>query len=71
LDMPRGARIHVPGELHHVMVRGIERGAIFQDDQDRRRLLDRISGVFQEERVECYAWAFLTNHVHLSPVLRK
>ena len=47
------------------MVRGIERGAIFQDEQDRKRLLDRISGVFQEERVVCYAWAFLSNHVHI------
>jgi hypothetical protein len=26
--MPRGARLDTPGTLHHVMVRGIERGAV-------------------------------------------
>ena len=30
--MPRLARIDVPGALHHVMARGIERRAIFRDD---------------------------------------
>jgi putative transposase len=33
--MPRGARLDAPGTLHHVIVRGIERGTIFQDDEDR------------------------------------
>ncbi len=32
--MPRKARIDAPGALHHVMVRGIERRKIFQDDKD-------------------------------------
>jgi hypothetical protein len=33
--MPRGARLDVPGTLHHVMVRGTEGMAIVQDDEDR------------------------------------
>ena len=29
--MPRGRRLDAPGVLHHVMVRGLERRAIFRD----------------------------------------
>ena len=30
--MPRGARLDAPGTLHHVMLRGIERGNIVNAD---------------------------------------
>ncbi len=33
--MPRKARIDAPGALHHIMARGIERGKIFRDDDER------------------------------------
>jgi hypothetical protein len=32
--MPRGARLDVPGTLHHVMVRGIEGNSIVADDEE-------------------------------------
>ena len=35
--MPRIARLDTPGLLHHVMIRGIERRKIFNDDKDRDR----------------------------------
>jgi hypothetical protein len=37
--MPRNARIDAPGALHHLIVRGIERKEIFQNDADRDFLL--------------------------------
>jgi len=40
--MPRKARLDVPGALHHIMVRGINKSAIFDDDQDRRKFLERL-----------------------------
>jgi len=63
--MPRQARIDAPGALHHVVVRGIERKGIFKDDKDREDFLDRLSGLLQEKLTPCYAWALMTNHVHL------
>jgi len=33
--MPRKPRIDAAGATHHVMVRGIERGAVFRCDTDR------------------------------------
>jgi putative transposase len=64
-DMPRKARIDAPGALHHVIVRGIERKAIFKDDVDRSAFLERIGSIFVPSKTPCFAWALMTNHVHL------
>jgi putative transposase len=40
--MPRQARLDVPGALHHIMVRGINKTDIFKDDQDRGLFLERL-----------------------------
>ncbi len=37
--MPRQASLDVPGALHHIMVRGINKSIIFTDDQDRNLFL--------------------------------
>jgi len=39
--MPRGARLDIPGTLHHVMVRGIKQGHIVPEDSDRVEFLRR------------------------------
>ena len=33
--MPRLARLDTPGVLHHIIIRGIERRLIFEDDENR------------------------------------
>jgi putative transposase len=63
--MPRKARIDAPGALHHIILRGIERRPIFNDDQDYRNYLDRLGGVITETSTHCYAWVLMPNHVHL------
>ena len=63
--MPRRARIDAPGALHHIVIRGIEGKAIFKDDTDREDFIDRLSSLLQETATPCYAWALMTNHVHL------
>jgi len=40
--MPRLARLDAPGVLHHVMIRGIERRNIFDDNKDPDNLLTRL-----------------------------
>ena len=62
--MPRIARLDTPGLLHHVMIRGIERREIFNDDKDRENLLQRLSVLLPETKTQCYAWSFLSNHAH-------
>jgi len=63
--MPRQARIDAPGALHHIVIRGIERRRIFADDTDREDFIERMSALLLETRTRCYAWALMTNHVHL------
>ena len=63
--MPRGARLDAPGTLHHVIVRGIERGAIFQDDSDRGEFVRRIRELAKSTGTTFYAFAMMPNHVHL------
>jgi REP element-mobilizing transposase RayT len=63
--MPRKARLDVPGALHHIMVRGINRSAIFDDDQDRQKFLDRMGANIVEAKCSIYAWVLMTNHIHL------
>ena len=63
--MPRQSRIDAPGALHHVIVRGIERGKIFRSDFDRDNFLKRLSALIPETQTDCFAWALIPNHIHL------
>jgi putative transposase len=63
--MPRKSRIDAAGALHHVMVRGIERGAVFQNDTDRNHFLERLKEILNDTNTICYAWALIPNHFHL------
>ncbi len=63
--MPRRARLDVPGALHHIMVRGIDRSAIFKDDEDRSRFLERLGENIAGGHCAVYAWVLMDNHVHL------
>jgi REP element-mobilizing transposase RayT len=63
--MPRKARIDAPDALHHIIIRGIERKAIFKDNADRANFLERLGRIVSETETSCYAWVLMTNHVHL------
>ena len=63
--MPRRARLDAPGALHHIMVRGINKAAIFSDDQDRQKFLERLGENIDAAQCDIYAWVLMTNHVHL------
>lgn len=63
--MPRQARIDGPGALHHIICRGIDRRKIFRDDFDRDNFVTRLSTILTDTSTRCYAWAFLSNHLHL------
>jgi REP element-mobilizing transposase RayT len=64
--MPRGPRLDAPGVVHHVMVRGIEQSAIFQNDDDRADFIRRLARLLPDTQTTCLAWCVLPNHVHLA-----
>jgi hypothetical protein len=45
---PRHAGIDAPGSLQHIIIRGIERRAIFKIDADRDDFIDRLGNLLQE-----------------------
>ena len=58
--MPRQARLDSPGTLHHVMIRGIEKRRIVDDETDRREFVRRLGSLAEETRTPIYAWALIT-----------
>jgi REP element-mobilizing transposase RayT len=63
--MPRQARLDAPGTLHHVILRGMERGMIVADREDRHAFVTRLGEVAIATGTTLYAWALLPNHAHL------
>ena len=63
--MPRQARLDSPGALHHIMVRGINKSAIFEDDEDRVRFLNRFGENVINAGGGVYAWVLMANHAHV------
>jgi putative transposase len=63
--VPRQARLDSPGTLHHVMIRGIERGDIVSGDKDREEIVFRMGDLADETRTKIYAWAVMSNHAHI------
>ncbi len=64
--MARPLRIEVPGGLYHVIVRGNERKAVFRDDRDRERYLERLAHYREKFSFQLLAYCLMTNHVHLA-----
>ena len=63
--MPRQARLDSPGTLHHVIIRGIEKRRIVDDDADRDGFISRMEKVCSDTETRVYAWALMSNHAHI------
>ncbi len=63
--MSRLARIKSKSEIYHVIVRGINRQNIFQDDKDRYVYLNRLAHYKNECGIKLFAYCLMPNHVHL------
>jgi REP element-mobilizing transposase RayT len=57
--------LDVPGTLHHVIIRGIEKRKIVNDDRDRQNFISRMGTIAQETGTSIYAWSLMTNHAHI------
>ncbi len=47
------AGVDAPGALQHIIIRGIERRAIFNNDTDRDDFIDRLGNLLQETETAC------------------
>ena len=63
--MARKPRALIEGGIYHVTSRGNERQAIFRDDKDRERFLERLAESASTHQVKVYLYCLMPNHVHL------
>ena len=63
--MPRAARAKSDSGVYHVIMRGVGRQLIFEDDGDRRALLEKLGKLSDEGCLTVYAWCLMSNHFHL------
>jgi len=63
--MPREKRERSGSGIYHIMLRGINRQRIFEDDGDRERFLDSLDKALEKSGATLYAWCLMGNHVHL------
>jgi REP element-mobilizing transposase RayT len=62
--MSRTARDISENGIYHIMLRGINRQTIFEDDWDIERLIDTVKRYKSVSKYELYAYCFMNNHVH-------
>jgi putative transposase len=63
--MARALRLEIPGALYHVTSRGNAGDHIFQEEADRRLLLELLTGVVDRFAWLCHAFCVMGNHYHL------
>jgi REP element-mobilizing transposase RayT len=63
--MPRSAREKSSTGIYHVMLRGINRQRIFEDNEDYEKLLQTISYYKEKCGYEVYGFCIMSNHIHL------
>ena len=63
--MPRNSRQLSPSYCYHIMLRGINKSNLFEDDNDRNRFLSILGRCCAETETQLYAWCLMSNHVHL------
>lgn len=63
--MARVAREKSRTGIYHIMLRGINRQTIFEDDQDRVRFLDTLGNYKDTCEFILYGYCLMDNHVHL------
>jgi putative transposase len=64
--MARKPRIHTPGAIYHVILRGNAGQDIFSDDKDRYRFYEILQKSYEKHRYRVHAFCLMTNHIHLA-----
>lgn len=63
--MARGPRLRSKSGIYHVMLRGINKQTIFEDDEDKYRFLYTVKEYSQANSYSVYGYCIMDNHVHL------
>ncbi len=64
--MPRPPRLHVPGGVYHVILRGNHREPIFGEPADRDMLDALVAETLERYGARAHAYCWMSNHLHLA-----
>lgn len=62
--MARRPRLHVPGGIYHVTLRGNHQQPIFELETDRARLDSIVADASERDGARIHAFCWMTNHIH-------
>jgi len=63
--MPRHARKKSKTGIYHVIMRGINRQVIFEDDEDNDKFIETLKAFKTKSGYKIYAYCLMGNHFHL------
>ena len=63
--MPRQARRKSESGIYHIMLRGINRQVIFEDDEDSQHFLETLKNYKAISGYKIFAYCLMSNHIHL------
>ncbi|MDD4753897.1 MAG: transposase [Desulfitobacteriaceae bacterium] len=63
--MPRKARKKSESGIYHIMMRGVNRQSIFEDEEDCVKFIQTIQKYKEKSEYQIYAYCLMGNHVHL------
>ena len=63
--MPRAARKTSASGIYHIMLRGIDRQLIFEEDEDYEKFLEIVADCKEVSLFKLYAYCLMGNHAHL------
>ena len=63
--MPRGARRKSESGIYHIMMRGINRQQIFEDEEDNLHFIETLSKYKEQCGYSIYAYCLMGNHLHI------
>jgi REP element-mobilizing transposase RayT len=63
--MARHSRLKSATNWYHVILRGINKQNIFEDDQDRKYFIEVLNIVKDISKMRLYCYCLMSNHAHL------
>jgi putative transposase len=63
--MPRQARKKSASGIYHIMLRGINRQVLYEDEEDKEKFLDTIRQYKQKNDLKILGYCLMDNHVHI------
>ena len=63
--MPRQARKKSSSEIYHIMLRGINRQNLFEENEDSQRFIETTGYYKSVSGYNLYGYCLMDNHIHL------